>query len=267
MIAATRTPARIASPPRRGTGDSCRSRSRGMSIAPTPHREPSGERRRDQRDDGRDRERPRPPRTRSSDGQRKQWARLTACTPITDTTTSAPATPAGWRSRSPSTWRCWRPRSPAGSLFDSVALLADAGHVLSDIGAIGARDRGRVGGFAPRPRPAHVRAPARRDLRRARERHPAHRRGRVGVHRGDRPPVRRPRGRRRRGRGGRRVRPDRQRASRRSCSPRGDRDDLNLEGVLRHSAADALGSLGALVAGLVIVAGGPGRGGRRSRRS
>jgi cobalt-zinc-cadmium efflux system protein len=38
---------------------------------------------------------------------------------------------------------------------------------------------------------------------------------------------------------------------------RGDRDDLNLEGVLRHSAADALGSLGALVAGVVIAAGGP----------
>jgi cobalt-zinc-cadmium efflux system protein len=38
---------------------------------------------------------------------------------------------------------------------------------------------------------------------------------------------------------------------------RGDREDLNLEGVLRHSAADALGSLGALVAGVVIVAGGP----------
>src|SRR5687767_10797312 len=38
---------------------------------------------------------------------------------------------------------------------------------------------------------------------------------------------------------------------------RGDRDDLNLEGVLRHSAADALGSLGALVAGVIIVAGGP----------
>jgi cobalt-zinc-cadmium efflux system protein len=38
---------------------------------------------------------------------------------------------------------------------------------------------------------------------------------------------------------------------------RGDREDVNLEGVLRHSAADALGSLGALVAGLVIVAGGP----------
>src|SRR5688572_20183419 len=38
---------------------------------------------------------------------------------------------------------------------------------------------------------------------------------------------------------------------------RGDRGDLNFEGVLRHSAADALGSLGALVAGLVIVADGP----------
>ena len=38
---------------------------------------------------------------------------------------------------------------------------------------------------------------------------------------------------------------------------RGDRHDVNLEGVLRHSAADALGSLGALAAGLVIALGGP----------
>ena len=38
---------------------------------------------------------------------------------------------------------------------------------------------------------------------------------------------------------------------------RGDREDVNLEGVLRHSAADALGSLGAFVAGIVVVAGGP----------
>jgi cobalt-zinc-cadmium efflux system protein len=33
----------------------------------------------------------------------------------------------------------------------------------------------------------------------------------------------------------------------------GDRDDLNLEGVLRHSAADALGSLGVVVAGAVVL--------------
>lgn len=38
---------------------------------------------------------------------------------------------------------------------------------------------------------------------------------------------------------------------------RGDRADINLEGVLRHSAADALGSVGALIAGLVILADGP----------
>jgi cobalt-zinc-cadmium efflux system protein len=38
---------------------------------------------------------------------------------------------------------------------------------------------------------------------------------------------------------------------------RGERGDINLEAVLRHSAADALGSLGALAAGLVIAAGGP----------
>jgi cobalt-zinc-cadmium efflux system protein len=33
----------------------------------------------------------------------------------------------------------------------------------------------------------------------------------------------------------------------------GDRKDLNLEGVLRHSLADALGSLGVVVAGLVVA--------------
>ncbi len=38
---------------------------------------------------------------------------------------------------------------------------------------------------------------------------------------------------------------------------RGERGDLNLEGVLRHSFADALGSLGVIVAGAVILAGGP----------
>jgi cobalt-zinc-cadmium efflux system protein len=34
---------------------------------------------------------------------------------------------------------------------------------------------------------------------------------------------------------------------------RGDRSNLNLEGVLRHSAADALGSLGVIVAGLLVI--------------
>src|SRR5436190_10886491 len=38
---------------------------------------------------------------------------------------------------------------------------------------------------------------------------------------------------------------------------RGDRVDVNLEGVLRHSAGDALGSLGVAVAGAVVLAGGP----------
>jgi cobalt-zinc-cadmium efflux system protein len=38
---------------------------------------------------------------------------------------------------------------------------------------------------------------------------------------------------------------------------RGDRADVNLEGVLRHSTADALGSLGVVLAGVVVLAGGP----------
>jgi cobalt-zinc-cadmium efflux system protein len=35
---------------------------------------------------------------------------------------------------------------------------------------------------------------------------------------------------------------------------RGEREDLNLEGVLRHSAADALGSLGVAISGLIVLA-------------
>jgi cobalt-zinc-cadmium efflux system protein len=37
---------------------------------------------------------------------------------------------------------------------------------------------------------------------------------------------------------------------------RGEREDLNLEGVLRHSAADALGSLGVVIAGAFVLGGG-----------
>jgi cobalt-zinc-cadmium efflux system protein len=37
---------------------------------------------------------------------------------------------------------------------------------------------------------------------------------------------------------------------------RGQREDINLEGVLRHSFADALGSLGVLLAGAFVLAGG-----------
>ncbi len=37
---------------------------------------------------------------------------------------------------------------------------------------------------------------------------------------------------------------------------RGQRQDINLEGVLRHSAADALGSFGVVVVGAVVLAGG-----------
>jgi cobalt-zinc-cadmium efflux system protein len=37
---------------------------------------------------------------------------------------------------------------------------------------------------------------------------------------------------------------------------RGEREDINLEGVIRHSFADALGSLGVVIAGAVVLAGG-----------
>jgi cobalt-zinc-cadmium efflux system protein len=37
---------------------------------------------------------------------------------------------------------------------------------------------------------------------------------------------------------------------------RGQREDINLEGTLRHSAADALGSVGVVVAGTIVLLGG-----------
>ena len=141
-------------------------------------------------------------------------------------------------------------------LFDSVALLADAGHVLSDIGAI---VLGIAAAWAA-SRPARGRRTF--GLRRA-EIFAAFANGVVLVAVA--------------------VWVFAEAISRLSDAPdvdgagiaavgafglvgnavatlvlaRGDREDLNLEGVLRHSAADALGSLGALVAGLVVVTGGP----------
>jgi cobalt-zinc-cadmium efflux system protein len=141
-------------------------------------------------------------------------------------------------------------------LFDSVALLADAGHVLSDIGAIAL---GMAAAWAA-SRPARGRRTF--GLRRA-EIFAALANGLVLVAVA--------------------VWVFVEAISRLSDSPdvdgagiaavgafglvgngvatfvlaRGNRDDLNLEGVLRHSAADALGSLGALVAGVVILADGP----------
>ena len=133
-------------------------------------------------------------------------------------------------------------------LFDSVALLADAGHVLSDVGAIA------IGLFAAADRRAA-----------------AGRRRTFGFHRGEilaalvngvglvvvavivivesigrlSDP------------------PDVQgvgvlvvgviglagNVAATFALAGGDREDLNLEGVLRHSVADALGSLGVIVAG------------------
>jgi cobalt-zinc-cadmium efflux system protein len=141
-------------------------------------------------------------------------------------------------------------------LFDSVALLADAGHVLSDVGAIGL---GIAAAWAA-ARPARGRRTF--GLRRA-EIFAALANGVLLLVVAAWVFI--------------------EAISRLSDSPdvdgiglaavgafglfgnavatlvlaRGDREDLNLEGVLRHSAADALGSLGALAAGLVIVAGGP----------
>ena len=143
-----------------------------------------------------------------------------------------------------------------GLLTGSLALLADAGHLASDVGAIAiglvaARLAGR-GAHAG----AHLRPAAQRGAGRARERRAAA--GRVGADRG---------------RGAQPARASRPTSTARACwrsassglagnvaatwvLAAGEREDLNLEGVLRHSAGDALSSLGVVVAGaLVLIAG------------
>jgi len=141
-------------------------------------------------------------------------------------------------------------------LFDSVALLADAGHVLSDIGAIGL---GMVAAWMA-ARPARGRRTF--GLRRA-EIFAAFANGVALVavavwvfieaigRLSDAPDVD--------GAGiaavGAFGRVGNSVAT--LVLARGAREDINHEAVLRHSAADALGSVGALAAGLVIVADGP----------
>jgi cobalt-zinc-cadmium efflux system protein len=141
-------------------------------------------------------------------------------------------------------------------LFDSVALLADAGHVLSDIGAIGLG----IGAAWAAARPARGRHTF--GFRRA-EIFAAFANGiaLVGVaalvfieaisRLSDAPDVD--------GLGVAAVGAFglAGNAVATVVLAGGDRADLNLEGVLRHSAADALGSVGALVAGIVIATGGP----------
>ena len=144
-----------------------------------------------------------------------------------------------------------------GILTGSLALLADAGHLLSDVGAIAlalfaARLASRRAGGARRTF-GYQRS---RGPRRARQRPDlvavaVLSRSRRSAGSPTRPAIEGARRARARARSASPATPPRP-----WCSPAGDREDLNLEAVLRHSAADALGSLGVVVAGAVVLAGG-----------
>ena len=144
-----------------------------------------------------------------------------------------------------------------GVLTGSLAVLADAGHLLSDVGSIVAGPGRRPARLPPRRRPSHLRLPALGGARGARSTGllliavglgiAVAAVGRLAQSAGDR----------------------RRQACWRSGAlglagnlaatlvlARGQRQDINLEGVLRHSAADALGSLGVVIAGAGVLAGG-----------
>jgi len=140
-----------------------------------------------------------------------------------------------------------------GLLFDSLALLADAGHVLTDVGAIVLALL--AGWMAARP------APARATF--------GFRRGEIlaallngvtlvaiaalviaeAISRLDAPPDVDGLGVLAVGAFGLAGN-----VAATVVLARGDRSNINLEGVLRHSAADALGSLGVIAAGAVVLA-------------
>ena len=140
-----------------------------------------------------------------------------------------------------------------GFLFDSLALLADAGHVLSDVGAI---VLALVAGWmAMRPAPPRATFGFRRG-----EIIAALLNGVVlvvvavlvfveALDRLDAPPDVEGAGVLAVGAIGLAGN-----AAATLVLARGDRGNINLEGVLRHSAADALGSLGVIVAGAIVLA-------------
>ena len=143
-----------------------------------------------------------------------------------------------------------------GILTGSLAVLADAGHLLSDVGAIALALLAAA--LAARP------AGGRRTFGYQRtEVLAALVNGLllVAVGGGDRGRGDRPARRSARDRGRRRARRSALLGLAGNLAAtlvlaRGEREDLNLEGVLRHSAADALGSLGVVVAGAFVLAGG-----------
>ena len=153
----------------------------------------------------------------------------------------------------------------AGLVTGSLALLSDAGHMLTDVlglgmalAAIHLASRGR-GATAP-----HVRPLPARDPRRPRQRRAAVRRGRLRARRGG-PPLRRPARRRS--------------AARCSSSPslglavnlvafallrEGAKESLNVEGAYLEVLADTLGSVGVIVGAVVHRASPAGPGSTRS---
>ena len=141
-----------------------------------------------------------------------------------------------------------------GIVFDSLALLADAGHVLADVGAI---VLALVAGWmASRPAPARATFGFRRGEILA-----ALVNGVVlaaiavlviveALSRLDSPPDVDGAGVLAVGAFGLTGN-----LAATAVLARGDRSDINLEAVLRHSAADALGSLGVIVAGALVLLG------------
>lgn len=140
-----------------------------------------------------------------------------------------------------------------GLVFDSLALLADAGHVLTDVGAILLALL--AGWMAARPAPPHATFGFRRGEILA-----ALVNGvlllavavlvfREALSRLDSPPEVEGLGVLAVGAFGLAGN-----AAATVVLARGDRGNINLEGVLRHSAADALGSLGVIVAGATVLA-------------
>ena len=140
-----------------------------------------------------------------------------------------------------------------GLISGSLALLADAGHMLTDFAALAMAWLAFRVARRPADARAHLRLRPPLGDRRLRQRPRALRRRRLDRGRG-RPPPRRSRPGRGRHHARRRHRSASSSTSSPSgCSPAATASNLNLRAALLHVAGDLLGSAGAIVAALVIL--------------
>ena len=146
-------------------------------------------------------------------------------------------------------------RRSAGCCTNSLALLSDAGHMLTDVIGLGmalaAIQLASRHARRDDDRPPHLRPVPPRDPGRVRQRPAAVRRGDLRARRG-RPPAHRRAGSPRRPDAGRRHARTHRQPRRLRPAARGLEGELNVEGAYLEVLADTLGSVGVIIAAMLL---------------